>query len=71
MSGIKNNKPIKVGDLLWDDVRKIFGIVSEEIDHEAFTWVASWNDGRQNWVDSTTIRVWKRNLEVLRSELNV
>lgn len=60
---------IEIGDLVWDDVRKIFGMVTEEVDHEACTWIVSWYDGRQNWVDAATINYWKYLLEELRKEI--
>lgn len=62
---------IKVGDLLYDDVRKIFGIVAAEHDSEADTWIANWNDGRSVWVFRDSIVSWKKQLEMLKREHNV
>lgn len=67
----KKFSDIQVGDLLWDDVRKIFGLVIEELDSEADTWIANWNDGRTVWIHGETVINWKTNLYKLRKEHNV
>ena len=41
---------IYVGALIYDDIRKVFGLVTEELDESANTWYIDWNDGRQSWI---------------------
>lgn len=62
---------IQVGDLLYDEVRKIFGVVSNELEAEADTWIAHWSDGRTVWVFKDSIISWKKQLEILKGEHNV
>jgi hypothetical protein len=54
---------IKTGDLLWDDLRKKFGIVVEETGHHDRRWIIYWNDNRRNWVDEYTALGWKLELK--------
>jgi hypothetical protein len=57
---------IKVGDLLYDADRKVYGIIEEKLDHP-YPWIVAWTDGRKNWVDTATIEMWKRELHELRT----
>lgn len=58
---------IKIGDLLYDADDKCFGVVSERREGYPFPWIVTWNDGRINWVDSSTVNVWKKELKDLIS----
>jgi hypothetical protein len=58
----------KLGDLLWDDMRGIYGIITEKLSEEAGTWMVYWSDDRTNWVYSETILRWKKELEELKEK---
>lgn len=59
-------KKNKLGDLLYDNEKSMFGLVAEQVDNPTFPWIVHWNDGTKNWVDDKTVNIWKRYVQHIR-----
>ena len=57
---------IYVGALIYDDVRKVFGLVTELLDESANTWYIDWNDGRQSWIFASDLYKFIESAERLK-----
>lgn len=59
---------IYVGALIYDDVRKVFGLVTELLDESANTWYIDWNDGRQSWIFASDLYKFIESAERIKDE---
>ena len=63
--------PIEISDMVYDEGKKVFGMVVEYVPNHGYHWIVEWQDGRKNWVDDETVVYWKRNLIKYRNEMQV
>lgn len=54
---------IQLGDLCYDHGNMVLGIVAEVLDNPTYPYVIYWNNGKKNWVDSSTAAFWKSQVE--------
>lgn len=59
---------IYVGALIYDDIRKVFGLVTELLDGTAKTWHISWNDGRESWIFASDLYKFIESAERLKND---
>lgn len=59
---------IYVGALIYDDVRKVFGLVTEHLDESAETWYVVWNNGYEAWIFQQDLYKFIESAQRLKNE---